>query len=76
MDVLERLRGRSALRRCAVVSLIMNMVIVATGGLVRFTGSGPPPDLAEMHRRDPRRRSRARVGARAIELATDCPPSC
>ena len=40
MDVLSVVRGRSALRRWAVVSLIMNMVIVVTGGLVRLTGSG------------------------------------
>ena len=40
MDVLRVVRGRSALRRWAVVSLIMNMVIVVTGGLVRLTGSG------------------------------------
>jgi cytochrome c oxidase assembly protein subunit 15 len=33
-------RGPSALRRWAVVSLTMNMVIVVTGGLVRLTGSG------------------------------------
>jgi cytochrome c oxidase assembly protein subunit 15 len=33
-------RGPYALRRWAVVSLIMNIVIVVTGGLVRLTGSG------------------------------------
>ena len=32
--------GPHALRRWAVVSLIMNIVIVVTGGLVRLTGSG------------------------------------
>ena len=32
--------GQHALRRWAIVSLIMNIVIVVTGGLVRLTGSG------------------------------------
>jgi heme a synthase len=32
--------GRYALRRWAIVSLIMNVLIVVTGGLVRLTGSG------------------------------------
>jgi heme a synthase len=38
--VLRIVRGPYALRRWAVVSLIMNIVIVVTGGLVRLTGSG------------------------------------
>jgi cytochrome c oxidase assembly protein subunit 15 len=38
--VLRIVRGRYALRRWAIVSLIMNIVIVVTGGLVRLTGSG------------------------------------
>jgi heme a synthase len=38
--VLRIVRGPYALRRWAVVSLIMNVVIVVTGGLVRLTGSG------------------------------------
>jgi cytochrome c oxidase assembly protein subunit 15 len=37
---LRIVRGPYALRRWAVVSLIMNIVIVVTGGLVRLTGSG------------------------------------
>jgi cytochrome c oxidase assembly protein subunit 15 len=39
-SLLRILRGPYALRRWAVVSLIMNIVIVVTGGLVRLTGSG------------------------------------
>ena len=38
--ILRVVRGRYALRRWAVVSLIMNILIVVTGGLVRLTGSG------------------------------------
>jgi cytochrome c oxidase assembly protein subunit 15 len=38
--VLRIVRGPYALRRWAVVSLIMNILIVVTGGLVRLTGSG------------------------------------
>jgi heme a synthase len=38
--ILRIVRAPSALRRWAVVSLIMNIVIVVTGGLVRLTGSG------------------------------------
>jgi cytochrome c oxidase assembly protein subunit 15 len=38
--LLRVVRGPSALRRWAIVSLIMNIVIVVTGGLVRLTGSG------------------------------------
>jgi len=38
--ILRVLRGPHALRRWAVVSLIMNILIVVTGGLVRLTGSG------------------------------------
>ena len=38
--ILRIVRGPRALRRWAVVSLIMNIVIVVTGGLVRLTGSG------------------------------------
>jgi len=39
-SLLRIVRGPYALRRWAVVSLIMNIVIVVTGGLVRLTGSG------------------------------------
>ena len=38
--VLRVVRGPYALRRWAVVSLVMNIFIVVTGGLVRLTGSG------------------------------------
>jgi cytochrome c oxidase assembly protein subunit 15 len=38
--VLRIVRGPDALRRWAVVSLVMNIAIVVTGGLVRLTGSG------------------------------------
>jgi cytochrome c oxidase assembly protein subunit 15 len=38
--LLRVVRGPYALRRWAIVSLIMNIVIVVTGGLVRLTGSG------------------------------------
>jgi heme a synthase len=38
--VLRIVRGPSALRGWAVVSLVMNILIVVTGGLVRLTGSG------------------------------------
>jgi heme a synthase len=38
--VLRIVRGPYALRRWAVVSLVMNIAIVVTGGLVRLTGSG------------------------------------
>src|SRR5215217_7304127 len=38
--ILRIVRGPHALRRWAVVSLIMNIVIVVTGGLVRLTSSG------------------------------------
>jgi cytochrome c oxidase assembly protein subunit 15 len=38
--ILRIVRGPYALRRWAVVSLIMNIGIVVTGGLVRLTGSG------------------------------------
>jgi heme a synthase len=38
--LLRVVRGQHALRRWAVISLIMNIVIVVTGGLVRLTGSG------------------------------------
>jgi heme a synthase len=38
--ILRIVRGPRALRHWAVVSLIMNIVIVVTGGLVRLTGSG------------------------------------
>jgi heme a synthase len=38
--VLRVVRGPYALRRWAVVSLVMNVLIVVTGGLVRLTGSG------------------------------------
>jgi cytochrome c oxidase assembly protein subunit 15 len=38
--VLRIVGGPYALRRWAVVSLIMNILIVVTGGLVRLTGSG------------------------------------
>jgi cytochrome c oxidase assembly protein subunit 15 len=38
--ILRIVRGPHALRRWAVASLIMNIVIVVTGGLVRLTGSG------------------------------------
>jgi heme a synthase len=40
LALLRVVRGPSALRRWAIVSLIMNIVIVVTGGLVRLTGSG------------------------------------
>ena len=44
MDVLNRLArivaGRRALQRWAVATLVANVVIVVTGGLVRLTGSG------------------------------------
>ena len=39
-EILRIVRGPHALRRWAVVSLIMNVLIVVTGGLVRLTGSG------------------------------------
>ena len=39
-SLLRIVRGPHALRRWAVVLLIMNIVIVVTGGLVRLTGSG------------------------------------
>jgi cytochrome c oxidase assembly protein subunit 15 len=38
--ILRIVRGPYALRRWAVVSLVMNIAIVVTGGLVRLTGSG------------------------------------
>ena len=38
--LLRVVRGQHALRGWAIVSLIMNIVIVVTGGLVRLTGSG------------------------------------
>ena len=38
--ILRIVGGPRALRRWAVVSLIMNIGIVVTGGLVRLTGSG------------------------------------
>jgi cytochrome c oxidase assembly protein subunit 15 len=38
--ILRIVRGRYALRRWAIVSLIMNVLIVVTGGLVRLTDSG------------------------------------
>lgn len=38
--ILRIVRGPHALRGWAIVSLIMNIVIVVTGGLVRLTGSG------------------------------------
>ncbi|HKX14882.1 MAG TPA: COX15/CtaA family protein [Propionibacteriaceae bacterium] len=38
--ILRIVRGPHALRGWAVISLIMNVVIVVTGGLVRLTGSG------------------------------------
>jgi len=38
--VLRIVRGPKALPRWAVVSLVMNVAIVVTGGLVRLTGSG------------------------------------
>ena len=38
--LLQIVRGPYALRRWAIASLIMNIVIVVTGGLVRLTGSG------------------------------------
>jgi heme a synthase len=38
--VLGVVRGPYALRRWAVASLVMNVLIVVTGGLVRLTGSG------------------------------------
>lgn len=38
--ILRIVRGPHALQRWAIVSLIMNIVIVVTGGLVRLTGSG------------------------------------
>jgi heme a synthase len=37
---LRIIRGPNALRRWAIITLIMNIVIVITGGLVRLTGSG------------------------------------
>jgi heme a synthase len=39
-SILRIVRGPHALRGWAIVSLIMNIVIVVTGGLVRLTGSG------------------------------------
>ena len=39
-EILRIVRGPYALRRWAVVSLIMNVLIVVTGGLVRLTESG------------------------------------
>jgi heme a synthase len=39
-SILRIVRGPYALRSWAVASLIMNIVIVVTGGLVRLTGSG------------------------------------
>jgi heme a synthase len=38
--VLRVVRGPHALRGWSIVSLVMNIVIVVTGGLVRLTGSG------------------------------------
>jgi cytochrome c oxidase assembly protein subunit 15 len=38
--LLRIVRGPRALRGWAIVSLVMNIVIVVTGGLVRLTGSG------------------------------------
>jgi heme a synthase len=38
--LLQIVRGPHALRGWAIVSLVMNIVIVVTGGLVRLTGSG------------------------------------
>lgn len=40
MDLLNLVRGPRAMARWAVVSLVMNIVIVVTGALVRLTGSG------------------------------------
>lgn len=40
MDRLTVFRSGTALRRMAVLSLIMNMVLIVTGGLVRLTDSG------------------------------------
>jgi cytochrome c oxidase assembly protein subunit 15 len=40
LALLRVVRGPYALRRWAIVSLIMNIVIVVTGGLVRLTASG------------------------------------
>ncbi len=40
MDVMRVLRGPRALPRWAVASLVANIGIVVTGGLVRLTGSG------------------------------------
>ena len=39
-SVLRIVRGPHALRAWAIVSLVMNIAIVVTGGLVRLTGSG------------------------------------
>jgi heme a synthase len=39
-SILRIVRGPYALRSWAVASLIMNIIIVVTGGLVRLTGSG------------------------------------
>ncbi len=39
-SLLRIVRGPYALRGWAIVSLVMNIVIVVTGGLVRLTGSG------------------------------------
>src|SRR4029453_7126063 len=38
--ILRIVRGPDAFQRWAVVSLVMNLVMVVTGGLVRLTGSG------------------------------------
>jgi cytochrome c oxidase assembly protein subunit 15 len=40
VSVLRIVGGRYALRAWAIVSLVMNIAIVVTGGLVRLTGSG------------------------------------
>jgi heme a synthase len=40
VNVLRVVRGPHALRAWAIVSLVMNIAIVVTGGLVRLTGSG------------------------------------
>jgi heme a synthase len=40
VNVLRIVRGPHALRAWAIVSLVMNIAIVVTGGLVRLTGSG------------------------------------
>ena len=71
--LLRLVTGPVAMRRWAVAALVINMIIVVTGGLVRLTASGHGlPDLAALQRRTPSSPTRRWGSTGRSSSATGC----